>query len=297
LVLSRARRRVVVIDAGAPRNAPAAHMHGYLSRDGMSPHDLLGVGRDEVRGYGGELVHGHVVEVSPASPGSAKEFEVLLGDGTRLVGRRVVIATGLRDEIPDVAGLWERWGRDVLHCPYCHGYEVRNQALAVLGGSPESVQHALLIAQWSSDVVFFADTHQLNADERERLLARPVVIVEGPVRRVLVEADAVCGVEMADGRVVARTAVFVRPRFVPNVDLLVGLGCALDEAGWPLVDAMGRTSAPGVWVAGNVSNPRAQVISAAGEGSAVALALNADLVEEDVDGLVRRHRRRRRRPA
>jgi thioredoxin reductase len=156
-------------------------MHGYLSRDGMSPRDLLAVGRDEVRGYGGELIDGAVVEVAPSGAGSGPGFEVLLRDGgSRLVGRRVVIATGLRDQLPDVAGLWERWGRDVLHCPYCHGYEVRDQPLGVLGGLQESVEHALLIAQWSADVVYFPHTRQLTADERERLAARPVDVVEGP---------------------------------------------------------------------------------------------------------------------
>jgi thioredoxin reductase len=272
-------------------------MHGYLSRDGMSPRDLLAVGRAEVRGYGGELMDGVVVEVSPCRAGSAGSagsktgFEVRLGDGSRLTGRRVVIATGLHDKLPDVAGLWERWGRDVLHCPYCHGFEVRDQPLGVLGGSSESVQHALLIAQWSADVVFFAHTHQLAVNERERLEARSIEVVEGPVRRVQVDADALCGIEMADGRIVHRAAVFVRPQFVPNADVLAGLGCVVNDEGWPVVDAVGRTSVPGVWVAGNIGNPRAQVVTAAGEGSAAAIALNADLVEEDVDEQVQRYRR------
>jgi thioredoxin reductase len=282
LVLARARRRVAVLDAGAPRNAPAAHMHGYLSRDGMSPRDLLTVGRAEVRGYGGALIDASAVRVAPSGTGNGEGFEVRSGDGSTLAGRRVVIATGLHDVLPDVAGLWERWGHDVLHCPYCHGYEVRDQPLGVLGGSPESVQHALLVAQWSSDVVYFPHSHQLTADERERLVARSVEVVEGVVRSVATDADALCGLEMADGRVVHRSAVFVRPRFVPNADLLVGLGGAVDDDGWPVIDAVGRTSVAGVWVAGNVGNPRAQVITAAGEGSATALAVNADLVEEDV---------------
>jgi thioredoxin reductase len=290
LVLSRARRRVAVVDGGAPRNAPAAHMHGYLSRDGMPPAELLSIGRAEVRAYGGELIDGAAVEVSPRSTGSGPGFEVRLGDGSSLTARRVVIATGLRDQLPDVAGLWDRWGRDVLHCPYCHGYEVRDQPIGVLGGSPESVVHALLIAEWSTDVVYFPHTHPLTTDERERLVARPVQVIDGPVRRVVVDADALCGIEMEDGRVVPRSAVFVRPAFVPNADLLVGLGCAMDD-GWPVNDAVGRTSVAGVWVAGNVTNPRAQVITAAGEGSAAALALNADLVEADVDDRVQQQRR------
>jgi thioredoxin reductase len=192
------------------------------------------------------------------------------------------VTTGLRDEVPEVAGVRERWGRDVLHCPYCHGYEVRDQQLGVLGGTAEAVQHALLVRQWSSDVVYFAPTGTLTEVEREQLVARAVGIVEGPVSRLVVEDDELRGVELEDGRVVRRDAVFVRPRFLPNSLLLTDLGCATLDNGWVVADETGLTSVPGVWVAGNAANPRAQVITAAGEGSAAAIAINADLVDEDV---------------
>jgi thioredoxin reductase len=286
LVLSRARRRVLVADAGKPRNAPAAHMHGYLTRDGLPPSDLLAAGRTEVTGYGGEVVEG---TVSTVAGEVGVGFDVVLTNSSRLTARRLLVATGLRDELPDIGGLWERWGRDVLHCPYCHGYEVRDQPIGVLGGSQESVAHGLLLAQWSRDVVFFAHSTELNGEQREQLDARGVAIVEGLVSRVVVENDELAGVE-AGGRVVARSAVFVRPRFVPNADLLVGLGCAADEDGWVSVGNTGATSVPGVWAAGNVANPRAQVVTAAGEGSAAALAINTDLVAEDVAEQVRQHR-------
>src|SRR5439155_17719636 len=129
LVLSRARRAVAVVDAGEPRNAPASRMHGFLSRDGMSPRELVTVARAEVASYGGVLVDGAVAGIARADAG----FEVALADGERMTARRVLVATGLRDELPDVLGLRERFGRDVLHCPYCHGYEVRDQPIGVLG--------------------------------------------------------------------------------------------------------------------------------------------------------------------
>jgi len=278
LVLGRAQRSVAVVDAGAPRNAPAARMQGFLSRDGISPGELLAVGRDEVTSYGGVLVDGKVTAIEPTPQG----FRVDLAGGPSLAARRLLVATGLRDELPDLPGLWERWGSDVLHCPYCHGHEVRDQPVAVLGGHSDAVRHAQLVRQWSSDVVFFPHPDELTDDEREQLTALAIGIVDGPVRRLMIEDDRLVGVEMTDGRIVPRTAVFVRPRFVPDNDLLVGLGCALDEAGWVTADRTGRTSVPGVWVAGNVANPRAQVITAAGEGSAAAIAINADLVDDDV---------------
>jgi thioredoxin reductase len=284
LVLSRARRRVLVVDAGQPRNGPAAHMHGYLSRDGLPPAELLAAGREEVIGYGGEILSGAVTELVR---GGASGFWVLLADGRRFSARRLLVATGLRDELPDIPGLRERWARDVLHCPYCHGYEVRDQPLGVLGGSADAVRYAQIVRQWADDIVFFPQTDTLTATERSQLVARAIGIVEGPVKQVLARDDRLCGVEMYDGRVIPRAALFVPPRFVPNSDLLVGLGCDLDQNGWVTTDRTGLTKVPGVWVAGNLANPRAQVITAAGEGSAAAIALNGDLVDDDVRTAVR----------
>ena len=289
LVLSRARRRVLVVDGGAPRNAPAAHMHGYLSRDGQSPGSLLATGLAEVVGYGGEVVADTVGEVAPC-PDSG--FRLRLASGRRVSARRLLIATGLRDELPDIPSLAERWARDVLHCPYCHGWEVRDQRLGVLAdGSPESVRYAQIVRQWSADVVVFAPPGRVTDVQRSELVARGIGLVEGTPTRVLVEDDRLVGVELTDGRVVGRDALFVPPRFVPNADLLVGLGCDVDGSGWVVKDPTGRTSVAGVWVAGNVANPRAQVITAAGEGSAAAIDLNADLVDEDVRRAVRANHR------
>jgi thioredoxin reductase len=283
LVLARARRTLAVVDAGGPRNAPAAHMHGFLSRDGMPPHDLVAAGRAEVAGYGGSLIDDTVVDVAPG-------FHVRLAGGSSLHARRILVATGLRDELPDIPGVRERWGRDLLHCPYCHGYEVRDQPLGVLGGAPEAVQHALLVRQWSPDIVLFPHTDAVGPAQRELLTARGIRILEGAVARLVVGNDQLQGVELGGGTVIPRAAVFVRPRFVPNADLLTGLGCEVDEHAWVVHDPVGRTSVAGVWVAGNAADPRAQVISAAGEGSAAAIALNADLVDEDVKRALADHR-------
>jgi thioredoxin reductase len=209
-------------------------------------------------------------------------FDVDLDDGSTLRARRVLVTTGLRDDIPALPGVRERWGRDLLHCPYCHGHEVRDQPLGVLGGSPEALAHAHLVRQWSPDVVLFANGDPLTANQREQLAARAIGVVDIPVARLVVEHDRLTGVQLETGQVVPRAAVFVRPRFIPNDTLLTGLGCATHDNGWVSVDATGRTSIPGVWAAGNAVNPRAQVITAAGEGSAAAIAINNDLVDEDL---------------
>ncbi|MEO5851173.1 MAG: NAD(P)/FAD-dependent oxidoreductase [Nocardioides sp.] len=297
LVLTRARRHVAVVDAGQPRNAPAAHMQGFLGSDGLPPSELLAAGRSEVAGYGGDLLSGTVASITRCAQAGAHArvwFDVVLEDGSALRTRRVLITTGLRDEIPDIPGVRERWGRDLLHCPYCHGFEVRDQPLGVLSGTPDelnqAIAHAHLIRQWSSDVVFFSNGATLTTDQLEEFVARAIGVVDEAVARLVVEEDQLSGVELDSGHVVPRAAVFVRPRFVPNDDLLVLLGCATQDIGWVAADATGRTSVPGVWAAGNAVNPRAQVITAAGEGSAAAIAINNDLVDEDLPIAVASHR-------
>ena len=236
LVLGRARRRVAVVDAGSPRNAPAAHMQGFLSRDGMPPAELLAVGREEVAGYGVELIADQVEAVEPG-------FTVHLASGRVLESRRVLVATGVGDELPEIPGVRERWGRDLLHCPYCHGWEVRDQPIGVLGTHPLAAEHAQLVRQWSDDVVFFAHTAELASADRAHLEAHGIEVVDGEVSRLVVENGELVGVELSDGRVVARTAVFIRPGNRPHEDgLLAGLGCELDEGGFPVVDTTGRTS-------------------------------------------------------
>ena len=280
LVLGRARRRVAVVDAGEPRNAPAAHMHGFLSRDGMPPAQLRAAGRAEVRSYGVELIDGRVAGIEPG-------FVVRLADGETLHARRILLATGARDALPDVRGVRERWGRDLLHCPYCHGWGVRDKPLGVLGPAPGSVAHALLVRQLSDDVVFFPHTADPDPTELRQLRARGIAVERGAVASLVVEDDRLTGVKMADGRLTPRAAVFVRPMSQPQPDgLLAELGCAVDESGFVIADAVGRTSVAGVWAAGNVVDPRLQVISSAGAGSATAIAINADLVADDVEQAV-----------
>ncbi|MFJ6380038.1 NAD(P)/FAD-dependent oxidoreductase [Kitasatospora sp. NPDC092039] len=289
LVLGRARRRVAVVDAGEPRNAPAAHLHGYLSRDGMPPAALLAVGREEVARYGVDLVDARVEHIE--SDGSDRPgFVVHLAGGPVLHARRVVVATGLRDGLPELPGLTERWGRDVLHCPYCHGWEVRDRPLGVLGTGPGAVGQALLLRQWSADVVLLAHTVVPTDAERERLAARGVRVVEGRIVRLVSDGGRLRGVELADGQVVPREAVFVFPRPVPRDALLFGLDCARDDDGWVTTDRTGRTSLPGVWAVGNVADPRAQVVTAAGAGAAAAFALDHDLAAEELDRAVERYR-------
>ncbi|MFF7244940.1 NAD(P)/FAD-dependent oxidoreductase [Embleya sp. NPDC008237] len=282
LTLARARRSVLVIDVGAPRNTPAEGVHGLPALDGIAPTEYLARVRAEVRGYGAHVVDGEVETVGRMGDG----FAVTSTDGRIVRARRLLVTTGLVDELPNVPGLRDRWGRDVLHCPYCHGWEIRDRAVGVLGCGPLSVHQALLLRQWSADVTFFAHTVPPTDEEAEQLAARGIRVVAGTVASLEVAGDRLVGVRSADGTVVERAALVVAPRTVARAGFLTGLGL------WPVehpsgagehipCDPGGATDVAGVWVAGNVADPSAQVGAAAAAGAAAAIRINADLVAEE----------------
>lgn len=284
LVLGRARHRTLVVDAGEPRNAPAAHMQGYLTRDGMPPAEFLAIGREEVARYGVELVQDRVVDVE-----RGEDFAVVLAGGRTVRARRLVVATGLKDELPAVPGVAERFGRDVLHCPFCHGWEVRDQPFGVLATSPASVHQALMVSQWSKDVRLFLHTvaeAELSDEDLRRLAAARVDVVPGEVAELVVEDDRLTGVRLADGTTHARPVLFTAPRPVPQTGLLERLGAELHETpfgAYPVVDATGLTTVPGVWAAGNAIGFAEQVVHAASGGYRAASAIVGDLLMTDLD--------------
>ncbi len=302
MTLARSRRSVVVIDAGRPRNAPAAHLHNYLSRDGAPPLQLLAAGRDEVTGYGGRIV---TATVTSATRADGKALRVELDDGTSVRARRLLVATGLVDELPDFAGVAERWGRDVLHCPYCHGWEVRDRAIGILATSPLAAEASLLWRQLSADVTLFRHTGPaLDDAQDQRLAARGVRVIDGRVLAVDVHDDRLTGVRLDDGRIIGCDVLVVQPRFTARADVVAGLGLSTTEgrlgdrvaATFVAGDDTGATDVPGVWVAGNVADPMAQLIGDAAAGVRAAAAINADLVAEDTARALDRHHSAQARP-
>ncbi|WP_202911639.1 NAD(P)/FAD-dependent oxidoreductase [Segeticoccus rhizosphaerae] len=283
LMLGRSRRSVVVIDAGEPRNAPARGVHGLLGLEGISPSALLERGREEVRGYGVDLRQGEVE--AAARDGSG--FALTLKDGAAVRARRLLVTTGLVDQLPDLPGLRVRWGRDVLHCPYCHGHEVRDQAIGVLASGPMSVHQALLFRQLSADVTYFTHTMPAPTDEQhEQLMARGITVVEGEVTSVESSGDRLVGVRLADGTLARRAALVVASRMVARAGFLSALGLRPVEHPSGMgqhipADPTGRTEVPGVWVAGNVTDLAGQVSTSAAAGAMAGAQINADLVGEE----------------
>jgi thioredoxin reductase len=290
VALGRSRRTVIVLDDGTPRNAPADGVHNFLTRDGMPPAELLAVGRDEAEAYGGQIVRASATEARRAHGG----FAVTTSGGEVIHARRLVVATGLTDDLPDVPGVRELWGSDVVHCPYCHGWEHADQATGVLGSGPLAVHQALLFRQLTDDLVLFQHTAPpLTAEESEQLAARGIRVVTGPVERLERSNGRLTGVRMRDGTVIARTTLVVGPRMVARSRVLASLGLGpvphpLGAAMGELIesDQTGRTAAEGVWVAGNVTDIQAHVIMAAAQGAFAGAAVNADLVAEDTQRAV-----------
>jgi thioredoxin reductase len=286
--LLRSRRSVLVVDGGEPRNAPADGVHNFLTREGTPPGELLAAGRAEVLGYGGEVARGNVVEVEPG-------FRVRLDDGRTESARRLLVATGLVDELPDVPGLAQRWGRDVLHCPYCHGWEVRDRAVGVLATGPMAVHQVLLFRQLTDDVTLFLHTGpDLSAEEWDQLAALGVAVVDGEVAGLEVVDDRLAGVRLVSGRTVARDVLVVAPRFTARVPPVPGLVAEEVRMGELVIGSAvpvgprGATAVPGVWAAGNVTDLQAQVIASAAAGVAAGAAINVDLVAEDARSAVNR---------
>jgi thioredoxin reductase len=293
LMLGRSRRRVLVVDDSRPRNAVAAHMHGVLGRDHTAPLDLLAAGRAELARYDVVVESAAVASASAIEDGDEPGFELVLDSGERRTARRVLAATGLVDELPGIPGLAAQWGRGVVLCPYCDGWEVRDRRVAVISAAQSNTHQAQLMRQLTREVVFYANGATLPDRARTELEARDIAIEEREVTGIVETGDgAIRGIRLADGSEQQVDVVFVAPRPVPNNLLLGELRArTMRQSGvdWVLVDDDGRTSVRGLYAAGNVVSARSSVPWAMASGALAGTAINGDLVDEDVRRAVAAH--------
>ena len=282
LTLGRARRSVVLIDAGHPRNEPAGHSHGFLTRDGSNPLEMTAIGRAEAAGYGVRIVEATVTSVDRDDNG---DLRVESSDGSVHHGRRLLVTTGLVDVLPDVPGVAQRWGKDVVHCPFCFGWEVRDKPVGILATGPLAVHQALLWRQWTPDLVVFRHTAAaFDAEDQARLDKHGIRVVDGHVVALHIDEAGLDGVRLDTGETVPREVLVVAPRFEARHELLDGLGIETAELaqgnGHQVVaDPMGKTAAAGVWVAGNTANPMLGVLQSAASGTTAAMAIQFDLID------------------
>ncbi|EJN57620.1 FAD-dependent pyridine nucleotide-disulfide oxidoreductase [Halogranum salarium B-1] len=286
LQLGRSLRSVLVCDNGEPRNGPAAESHGYLTRDGISPDELRRLGREEVVRYGGEFRNSKVTDVSRGD----ERFTSTLDSGETITSRKIVLATGVRDALPATEGFRELWGSGVHHCPYCHGYEVRDEPLGVVVTSQHMVEYAKLIYNLSDDLVVFTDGQDVFDEEsRSLFVERGIEVEDEPITALNGSDGNLESISLADGRNVVRHALFYPPPMEQHSDLPERLGLEVNQAG--LVEAtqsehgIGFTSVDGLFVAGDASSGASPSISSAvADGSTVGATVNMELSIEDFEG-------------
>jgi len=279
LILGRCRRRILVCDAGQPRNAPSAAMHGFLTRDGIAPLEFLRLAREELAQYGVEVLVRPVVEAA-ATPGG---FEVVLSDGRRVTCRKLLLATGVVDRLPDVEGAKEMYGRSLFHCPYCDGWESRDLPLAVYGSDHATVGLALGLKTWSGDVVLCTGGGRLAAREADRLSRNGVSIRREKVLRFEGNDGRLERVVFAGGEPLERRVLFFHSGAHQRSSLADRLGCEFDRRGAVRTNRFEGTRVPGLYVAGDASDDVQLVVVAAAEGAKAGFAINAALQKEDLE--------------
>jgi thioredoxin reductase len=287
LTLGRSRRHVLLLDAGQGRNAPAAAVHNLLAHDGTPPEELRRIGREQLARYPDvRLRQDSVVDAHPLA---TEGFRLELGGGEHVEARRLLLATGVADELPAIDGLAALWGRGAYHCPYCHGFEVSGRRLAVLGAGPERARLALQLTRFSDDLVLLADGEPLPRDRAELLAAHGVGLRGEPVARFEGGGGRLERVVLAGGEPLERDAVFIATVLHQRSDLAGRLGCRLLPDGCVEVDELARTSVPGVYAAGDMAHraalpmPFAAVSWASASGTVAGAMLDQDLLTTDFD--------------
>jgi thioredoxin reductase len=279
LILGRCLRRVLVCDSGRPRNAASQALHGFLTRDGCPPLELIAIARTQLNAY--ETVQLRQVEVVSAVR-LDKGFEVRLNDGTQERARKLLIASGVVDRIPQVEGISELYGRSVFHCPYCDGWEVRHQELAAYGKGKGGAGLALELRAWSDDVVLCTDgPGGLSASDRERLSRHGIAIREEPIARLEGSEGVLERIVFRNGATLARRAIFFSTSQRQRSDLAASLGCAFTRGGAVRTSSYAGTRVPDLYVAGDASHLVQLAIIAASEGAAAAFAINQTLLSEE----------------
>lgn len=282
LILGRSARKTVVFDTGEPRNKPAAHAHNVLTRDGVSPLEILAIGREQLKAYPSVTIAQEKVITAAQEDGG---FRLETASGGIFTVRKIILATGVKDILPEIKGIQALWGDKVIHCPYCHGWEVKDSPVALIGNDDIAYHQATLIYNLNKDLTIFTNGKTtFSAEQQAKLQERGVGLIETPVTAVEDEADGIRLI-LADGTVHHKKATYVRPaRLHFHNELAVQLGCELEEGGAIKVDEFQQTTVPGVLAAGDVAHPMMHMVMAAATGGIKAGAFcNGQMAKDEFE--------------
>ncbi|MGL4608851.1 MAG: NAD(P)/FAD-dependent oxidoreductase [Trueperaceae bacterium] len=284
LALGRARRKVLVLNGGAPRNAPTDASHNFFTRDGTPPIEMLKIGLEQLTPYGTE-VQSHNAESIKKTKDT---FELMLDNGQRVGSRRIILATGVVDILPDIPGFRELWGKNIHHCPYCHGWEVRDRPLAVYARGEMGYHFAIMIRHWSKDLVVCSNGDARFSDEqRQHLKQFDLKLIETPIQKLETSESGLEAIVFRDSTALKREHIFMRPPHQQRSPLAAQLGCTMSEDGlYVKVNSSGETSVPGIYAAGDMTGPMQAVSSAVASGTLVGAMLNHALVFEEAKQVV-----------
>lgn len=278
LILGRCGRSVIIADSGKPRNLPSQEMHGYLTRDGINPSDFLDLGYEDIKRYGvrNEDMEAGMVNIREGY------FEIEIAGGGLITARKVLIATGIRDILPEITGISEYYGKSVFHCPYCDGWENRNRAMAVYAKGKAAYALSFSMLTWSRDIFLFTDGNaRLTETEQHDLVQQGIKIRTQKIKRLNGEGGILKSIELENGEIIEREVIFFSTGQRQHSDIAVKLGCSFDRKGFIRTNKKQQTNIPGVYAAGDVTKDMKFVIVAAAEGARAGAAINMELQEEE----------------
>jgi thioredoxin reductase len=279
LYLGRFRRKIILFDTGTQANRVSHAAHGFFTRDGTSPSELIRIGQEQLRPY--ETVRVQSCAVRAISP-EDRYFRISLEDGSDLMSRKVLLAIGLKDTLPSLPNIEQFWGKTVFHCPYCDGWEMREQPIAIIADGAAGLHLAKLLRVLTSDLVLCTNGNtELAEEERASLLRHDVKIIEAPIARLEGQGETLEAIVFSDGQTLARRGIFVRPKSLHQADFAAQLGCQMTGDNLIQVDEMGRTSIAGVYAAGDIASKMRQILMASMQGASAAIGINSDLIAED----------------
>ncbi|MFC4812864.1 NAD(P)/FAD-dependent oxidoreductase [Paenibacillus sp. GCM10023250] len=278
LVLGRARKRVVVIDEGRPRNRVTKETHGFLTRDGVSPGEFRRIAREQLQAYPSVAF---LEDAAVSAAGVDGDFRVATRGGAAVRAKKLLFAVGMRDLPVGIAGLDEVYGRSAFVCPYCDGWELRDRWLALIAAGPRALHMAKMLAGWTNHYAILTNgPHEMTEEQLQELERHGVPVFDAPIRRIVSGEGMVEAILLEDGRTVACEGIFFAPRLAAGSELPRALGCRVTDGGTVVVDAFGKSSVPGVYAAGDAASELYQAISAAALGSLTAAGINNELLHE-----------------